>query len=321
MRAELKSLSPEVARIVAAHLVAAGQLIDDDPELAYRHAEAARRRAARLPVVREATAEAAYAAGLHEAALAQFRVLRRMTGSPDFLPVMADCLRALGKSRQALDLVEEGLAEIQDPAMAVEIRIVQAGARADLGQGEEASRLLRQLIERPPARTPQPALARAWYAWADQELAAGRQDEARHGFARAVKLDPSGQTDALDRLDALDGFVLELDEDALEDETESAELGDGAGDGAEVGRPDAVEAGPTGRGGRGRETGETDAAPADGGGGSEAPADPEDGGETDVVESDVVESDTAQLDAAEAGADDGAAEAVAADSDQRPGVD
>jgi hypothetical protein len=35
-------------------------LIDEDPELAYRHAEAARRRAARLPVVREAAAETAY---------------------------------------------------------------------------------------------------------------------------------------------------------------------------------------------------------------------------------------------------------------------
>jgi tetratricopeptide (TPR) repeat protein len=223
MRAELKGLQPETAAVVAAHLVAAGQLIDTDPELAYRHAEAARRRATRLPIVREATAEAAYAAGLFEEALAQFRVLRRMTGSPDFLPVMADCLRALGQPRDALALVDEGLAEIQDPAMAVEIRIVQAGARADLGQVDEAGRLLRRLIEKPPAGTPGPALARAWYAWASHELEAGHAEDAHRGFERAAKLDPAGQTDALDRLDALDGLVLELDEDDIFGEDEEPE--------------------------------------------------------------------------------------------------
>ena len=62
------------------HLVVAGQLIEDDPELAYAHAEAARRRAARLPIVREAAAETAYAAGRYAVALSEFRALRRMTG-------------------------------------------------------------------------------------------------------------------------------------------------------------------------------------------------------------------------------------------------
>src|SRR5215212_4003453 len=69
VRAELRGLPKELAEIVAAHLVAAGQLIDEDPELAYAHAEAARRRAARLPIVREAAAETAYAAGHYDAAL------------------------------------------------------------------------------------------------------------------------------------------------------------------------------------------------------------------------------------------------------------
>ena len=56
VRAELRSLPKDLAEIVAAHLVVAGRLVDDDPELAYAHAEAARRRAARLPIVREAAA-------------------------------------------------------------------------------------------------------------------------------------------------------------------------------------------------------------------------------------------------------------------------
>ena len=80
VRAELRGLPKDLAEIVASHLVVAGELIEEDPELAYAHAEAARRRAARLPIVREATAETAYAAGLYDVALSEFRALRRMTG-------------------------------------------------------------------------------------------------------------------------------------------------------------------------------------------------------------------------------------------------
>ena len=57
---------------MAAHLVVAGRLIDE-PDLAYAHAEAARRRAARLPIVREAAAETAYAAGRFDVALSEYR--------------------------------------------------------------------------------------------------------------------------------------------------------------------------------------------------------------------------------------------------------
>ena len=91
VRAELKSLPKELANTVAAHLVAAGELIEVDPERAYAHAEAAKRRAARLSLAREALAETAYAAGHYDVALTEFRALRRMTGSPDYLAVLADC--------------------------------------------------------------------------------------------------------------------------------------------------------------------------------------------------------------------------------------
>jgi tetratricopeptide (TPR) repeat protein len=223
MRAELKGLPKELADIVAAHLVAAGQLIDTDPALAYRHAEAARRRAARLPLVREAAAETAYAAGLYEAALTQFRALRRMSGSPDLIPVTADCLRALGRLRPALELIEEGLREITDPAMRIEALIVQAALRRDLGQPAEAERLLRRLLDRPPSRSPEPALARAWYAYADLVAEAGREEEARQGFRQALSLDPEGLTDALDRLDAYDGIKLEIAPDDLDQEEDAGD--------------------------------------------------------------------------------------------------
>src|SRR5687768_10542576 len=39
VRAELRGLPKDLAEIVASHLVVAGQLIDEDPTLAYAHAE------------------------------------------------------------------------------------------------------------------------------------------------------------------------------------------------------------------------------------------------------------------------------------------
>ena len=108
VRAELRGLPKDLAEIVAAHLVVAGRLVDDDPDLAYAHAEAARRRAARLPIVREAAAETAYAAGRYDVALSEFRALRRMTGSPDYLPVMADCERGSGTSAQCPQVSARG---------------------------------------------------------------------------------------------------------------------------------------------------------------------------------------------------------------------
>ena len=68
---QLKGLPEKLAARVARHLAAAGLLIDSDPETAYQHTLAARARASRLAVVREATGEAAYAAGHYAEALAE----------------------------------------------------------------------------------------------------------------------------------------------------------------------------------------------------------------------------------------------------------
>ncbi len=67
--AQLKGLPEKLAARVARHLAAAGMLVDEDPETAYQHTLAARARASRLAVVREATGEAAYAAGHYAEAL------------------------------------------------------------------------------------------------------------------------------------------------------------------------------------------------------------------------------------------------------------
>ena len=214
VRAELRGLPKELAEIVAAHLVLAGQLVDEDPELAYAHAEAARRRAARLPIVREAAAETAYAAGRYDVALSEFRALRRMTGSPDYLPVMADCERALGRPHNALKLAREADHAGLGPALRIEMIIVEAGARRDLGQDDEARRILERAVGAVRTdRAPAGALARLRYAYADALLEAGKNSEARRWFTAAVKLDHDQETDAQQRVDELDGILIDYDDD------------------------------------------------------------------------------------------------------------
>lgn len=232
IKAELKSLPKDLAEVVAAHLMAAIELIEIDPELAYSHAEAAKRRAARLSIAREALAETAYAAGRYDVALAEFRALRRMTGSPDYLAVLADCERALGRPEAALRLVKEGEQAVTDPALLIELRIVQAGARADLGQRPEALRLLADQIESPRGAVPKPSQARLRYAYAALLLEQGDTAAAEQWFTAAERIDPDG-TDALDRLDEINGTVLitdfddEDDEDTVEVEADSVEVDEG----------------------------------------------------------------------------------------------
>ncbi|NLT31291.1 MAG: hypothetical protein GXX86_12705, partial [Propionibacterium sp.] len=226
VRAELRGLSPEAAEAVGAHLVAAGQLIDVDPELAFRHAEAARRRGSRLPVVREASAETAYAAGEYAHALQEYRALRRMTGEQIYLPVIADCERALGRPQEALSLVREARGLNLPGDTRVELLLVEAGARSDLGQVQEAHRLLRDALRNGIPGASSLSQARLAYAFAEALLSRGREAQARTWFERAADWDAERQTDAADRRDELDGLLVEFD-DSDDPEVASVELDDG----------------------------------------------------------------------------------------------
>ena len=230
VRAELRGLPKDLAEIVAAHLVVAGQLIDEDPDLAYAHAEAARRRAARLPIVREAAAETAYAAGRYDVALSEFRALRRMTGIQDYLPVMADCERALGRPHNALKLAREADRVGLEPALRIEMIIVEAGARRDLGQDHEARRILERAVAvARPERMPPLAVARLYYAYADALLQTGEDSEARQWFSNAVKLDHDQETDAQQRVEELDGLLIDYDDDEDEGDQSSHQTHRGIG--------------------------------------------------------------------------------------------
>ena len=54
VRRELSTLRAEAAESAAKHLVMVARLLDDEPELAYAHAEAARKHGPRIAVIRSA---------------------------------------------------------------------------------------------------------------------------------------------------------------------------------------------------------------------------------------------------------------------------
>ncbi|MSS45215.1 hypothetical protein FYJ43_03955 [Cutibacterium sp. WCA-380-WT-3A] len=203
VRAELRGVSADTAHIIEGHLVAAAELLDEDPALANAHAQAARRRAPRLPVLREVAAEAAYQAGEYASALNDYRALRRMTGNDNFLPVMADCERALGRPQAALRLIREGEAAGLSPSQRVELVLVQAGVRRDLGQRDEAVRVVRYAVKN--LKAPTEATARLHYAYAEMLLEDGDTAGARTWFASADKHDPANFLDSQDRIDIIDG--------------------------------------------------------------------------------------------------------------------
>ena len=223
VRAELRGLTAELAEVVGAHLLMAGQLIDTDPELAHAHAEAARRRAARLPITREAAAETAYAAGDYATALTEFRALRRMSGGDEYLPAMADCERALGRPQAALKLIKEALATDPEVSARVELRLVEAGVRADTGQVAEALRLLKAEIEETGTRGSKVTRARLRYAYADLLERTGESEQAERWFDAVVRLDPDQTTDAVDRVAALRGLVIDFDDSEDEDDEDEDE--------------------------------------------------------------------------------------------------
>ena len=146
MRAALRGLDPRNADRVAGHLVAAGQLIDEDPEAALEHARAARDRASRVALVREAVGVAAYHAGDYAEAAREIRAYRRMSGDSGYRAVLADCERALGRPEVALRLVAEALAARPDDDEVVELRLVEAGARRDLGEAAAARLVLEEAL-------------------------------------------------------------------------------------------------------------------------------------------------------------------------------
>lgn len=256
----MRNLEERSALWVAKHLVMAGRLVDDDPELAFQHALAASRRGGRLAAVREAVGVTAYAAGHYGEALREFRTFRRISGSNVHLPVMADCERGLGRPDRALDLARSEEAASLDAAGKAELAMVVSGARTDLGQLDAAVAALEipQLdLQRAFSFSP-----RLFRAYADALDAVGRSSESgkwrrQAGVAeRALGLD-----------DELEPDIIDLGEDdepapvpvprvadllgapASAGATEGPEVAEDAVDGVSAGEGQAVDEGDTGIGG------------------------------------------------------------------------
>ncbi|WP_245950512.1 hypothetical protein [Saccharothrix carnea] len=197
VKQELRGLPKGLAEIVGRHLAAAGMLIDSEPELALEHARYARSKAARVAVVREAAGLAAYHAGEWAEALSELRAARRMSHGAGHVAVMADCERALGRPERAIELAREAQVSLLSPDEAVELRIVAAGARRDMGQLDAAVVALQG--DDLDAKRRDPWSARLFYAYADNLEAAGRTEEAVKWFLNAAQADDDNETDAAER--------------------------------------------------------------------------------------------------------------------------
>lgn len=189
------------ADFVAKHLVAAGELIDDDPQAALEHARAARARSGRIAAVREAVGIAAYQCGDWAQALAELRAARRLGSKSSLLALIADCERGVGRPERAVELARSPEAAQLTGDDADELRMVVAGARSDLGQHEQALAVL-STPQLDPRRTGQTA-ARLFYAYAETLLVLGRGQDALQWFLNAAAADVEGVTDAEERITEL----------------------------------------------------------------------------------------------------------------------
>ncbi|MGP5591839.1 hypothetical protein [Corynebacterium flavescens] len=195
---DLRSLSKDNGEAVAKHMIMAATWMDDDPKLALRHARAAKDRAGRVSIAREVNGIAAYRAGEWKEALAELRAARRISGGPGMLAVMADCERGLGRPEKAVELGRSEDASLLDRESAIELAIVVAGARLDMGQAESAVITIQRAQ---PSRDDRGMSAcRLSYAYANALAEAGRVDEAKEWFEHTVAIDERDWTDASERL-------------------------------------------------------------------------------------------------------------------------
>jgi tetratricopeptide (TPR) repeat protein len=228
VRSSLRGLDPRNAERVAGHLVAAGALVDDDPEAALAHARAARDRASRVAAVREAVGVTAYHAGDYAEAARELRAYRRMSGDAGYRAVLADCERALGRPEVALRLVAEALTDHPDVDETIELQLVESGARRDLGEASAARLVLEDALGRRTRPLDLDASdvgrLRLAIAYADLLRADGQDEAAERWTAAVTELAPDLVEDDEARL------AVVFDEEDLEDVDVDLSAGGGGQD-------------------------------------------------------------------------------------------
>lgn len=172
----------EVPRRLAAAFVAAE---DGDFVTALGHAAVVRVVGARLAAAREAAGIISYRCGEYELAARDLKAARRISGSIDTLPVLADCERGLGRPERALELAASPEAGRLDQDGRVEMLIIAAGARQDLGQ--DAAAVLTLQVPELEGSSEAPWQERLWFGYSEALRRAGRSAEADTWLARAAR--------------------------------------------------------------------------------------------------------------------------------------
>ena len=158
-----------------------------------------------------------------------------MSGDTAYRAVLADCERALGRPENALRLVQEAVQESPDRDELVELRLVEAGARSDLGETAAAALVLEAALGGRP--TPE-GLGRADLgrlrlatAYADLLAARGESDLADQWYAAIAAADPDDLTGVSEHFGGVtftDDELTDEDEDEGDDDEDdgAAQPGD-----------------------------------------------------------------------------------------------
>jgi tetratricopeptide (TPR) repeat protein len=196
--AELRATARPGKADIAVKVVseAAGAFADGDYKRAIRLGDQAKHLALRSPSVRELLGLAYYRAGRWQEAARELATFKRISGTTDQNPVIADCYRAMGKPDRALELCDEIDARRSPPAVVFEGVIVAAGALADMNRIDEAIRRLERMELRPAVA--EAHHIRVWYMLADLLERRGRYTQAKEWFSAAAAADPD-LTDAPER--------------------------------------------------------------------------------------------------------------------------
>lgn len=192
IKSELRTLPEGLAAFVSKHLVAASVFLEDDPELAYQHALAAKTGSAtRIAAVREVLGVTAYGVGNYSLALSELQAAKRISGQIQLLPLIADCYRALGKPEKAVEILQSKEAGKLAVEEYCELLLVVAGARKDAGNLDAAMDLVNNKVM--TSGKPEESALRLRYFYANCALEKNDKALATEWFKKCLALDPTDE--------------------------------------------------------------------------------------------------------------------------------
>jgi tetratricopeptide (TPR) repeat protein len=194
-----RTTRPSAQADVVSRLSRAIELLErEDPRAAATEAGKAKALSPRCASVREVLGLALYGAGSWHEALAELKTYKRISGRNDQNHLIADCLRGVGKSKDAPSLADEALRDRRVPnEVKAEAVVVAASALADERRFAEALAFLGRAKTRDDVA--EGYTLRLWYVKGDILARIGRRDEAAAEFRKILRHDPSA-FDAAERL-------------------------------------------------------------------------------------------------------------------------